>query len=109
MRENEVTIGRMEVRIGLLRKEVEGRGMRWGECEGEEKVADDEVVEGGVANGGDGAVVEERMEGRREESRGAGERNGRGTGGSLNDEELARRLREQMGEEEDGDESGVHL
>ncbi|KAI9709003.1 MAG: hypothetical protein M1812_007816 [Candelaria pacifica] len=105
IRENEVTIRRMEERIGFLRREVEIRGFVWGESEGEGKGGDE-----GVGNGiGDGEEVVVRRENRREGERNVEEGNLGRRGGSLSDEELARRLREQMEEADDEDGSGIHL
>lgn len=77
--ENDAVIKRFEERIQLCREEAERRGLGWSAHGGnEEKVTNGEGVDG------------ERV------------RNGR-----LTDEELRRRLEEQMGE---GDgEDGVHL
>jgi len=84
--ENEEVMRRMEERVGMLRGEVEGRGYLW---DGGAGVGREEHGEGGGREG------VERVDGRA------------GTGGRLGDEELARRLRERMEEEEEGD--GVHL
>ena len=92
IQENLVVIGRMEERISLLKGEVEGRGFKWGEDEPRPETAE--------SNGH--AAVEE-----------AGEASGpitQHSGGRFGDEELARRFREQM-EDDDDDQShdGVHL
>lgn len=93
MVENLGVINRLKERVGLLRKEVEGRGMAWtaeGEGEGE--------------GDGEKAVVNGHTE---VESGGPRQLSGR-----LTDEELRRRLEAQMGEEGDdgdGDGDGVHL
>lgn len=86
-----MVIQRMEDRILLLRGEVEGRGFKWGE--------DKSRPENVKSNGHAGV----------EEIQGASQ-NLRPSGGQLGDEELARRLREQM-EEDDDDEAqgGLHL
>lgn len=81
-----MVICRMEERVGMLRGEVEGRGYLW--------------AGGGGVGGGE--------EGREGANGDGGRRRPAGAGGRLGDEELARRLRERMGEEEEeGD--GVHL
>ncbi|KAI9839862.1 MAG: hypothetical protein M1819_000054 [Sarea resinae] len=101
VRENEEVIQRMVGRIALLRREVEKRGFRWDDAEVEEKESRNGDIE--MANG----VADESGEGRASQTQqpreGGPERR---PGGSLTDEELARRLREQM--DEDG-EDGVHL
>ncbi len=100
IQENLSVIQRMEERIGLLKVEVEGRGFRWGEDE--ENVDDGGTITNGIGHN-------ERFETRVQVS--VGNRQGIGGGGSLGDEELARRLREQMGEYDDEEEmeEGVHL
>ncbi|KAI9699081.1 MAG: hypothetical protein M1836_003270 [Candelina mexicana] len=110
VRENEMTIGRMEERIELCRREVEKRGFRWGESEVEEKMMMGEEVGGnGTGDGIEEGTLAVRVETGRGESRDIEQGNGRRTGGSLSDEELARRLRQQMEEAEDEDGSGIHL
>lgn len=113
IRENEEVIARHEERIGLLRQEVVGRGFRWDSLEGG-KEEEEGVLNGDGAGDVDGDV--EMGEGARvdvgagEVSRGVGgveEGTTGGRGGRWGDEELARRLRERMEEDEDGD--GVHL
>ena len=98
MFENLAVIGRMNERVGLLRSEVERRGMRWGE--GEVEDADAAVggagkVNGVVANG----VAEGGVSGEAARS------------GRLTDEELRRQVEAHMrDEEEEGEEEdGVHL
>ena len=99
IQENILVIQRMEERIGLLKREVEGRGFRWGEDE-------DKVENGATVTNGTG--YNERSETSAQVSVGAQRDAG---GGRLGDEELARRLREQMREfdDEDAMEEGVHL
>ncbi|MCJ1383252.1 hypothetical protein MMC17_006890 [Xylographa soralifera] len=99
IRENEEVIRRMRDRIALLKAEVEGRGFLWdngatdinGKEPGEEDV---DMVNGDATSGAGSRGVNGRVE-----------RAGRG-GGSLGDEELARRLRERM---EVDEEEGLHL
>ena len=100
IQENLSVIQRMEERIGFLKVEVEGRGFRWGEDE-------ENVDDGGTTTNGIGH--NERFETGVQVS--VGNRQGIGGGGNLGDEELARRLREQMGEYDDEEEmeEGVHL
>ncbi|KAI9780197.1 MAG: hypothetical protein M1835_004544 [Candelina submexicana] len=109
VRENEATIERMEERIVLCKREVEKRGFRWGESEVEEKMMGEEIGGNGIVDGMEEGALAVRAESGRGEIRDVSQGNGRGTGGSLSDEELARRLREQMEEAEDEDESGIHL
>ena len=97
--ENVVVIRRMEERIKLLKREVEDRGFKWGE--GEED-ADADMNGNGRAEVERDAVMPDTRDasGTRREIR--------STGGRLGDEELARRILEQAGEDEDTDD-GVHL
>lgn len=79
--ENVVVVRRMEERILLLKEEVEGRGFRWGEDEQERRAAESRRIEHSARPGG----------------------------GTLGDEELARRLAERMEDDGDEDNDGVHL
>ncbi len=102
IRENREVLARLHERIDLLRREVERRGFRWDDAEVEEKEERD--GETGMVNGDSGhvnggATVNETANG--------GAVHGGRQGGSLSDDELARRLREQM--EQDHDMEGVHL
>lgn len=91
-----MVIQRMEERILLLKGEVEGRGFKWGE---------DEPRPENVESNGHAPVEEVR-----EASRIVYSHSGtRPSGGRLGDEELAQRLREQMYEDEDDAQDGVHL
>jgi len=96
MFENLVVIGRMNERIGLLRSEVERRGMRWADAE----VEDTKLSVDGLAGGANGHLQngdpasDPRLE-------------TRAPSGRLTDEELRARMMEQM--DEDGEEEGVHL
>ena len=63
MRENEAVMGRMEGRIGLIKAEVERRGLSWTEFEGkdddDDEVGDNEpgvVAAAAPANGGGGSA-----------------------------------------------------
>ena len=94
--ENLVVIQRMEERVSLLRREVEGRGFKWGE---------DEARPENTASNGD-ARVEEVSQPLRNINDGQSTRR---SGGQLGDEELARRLREHMGDDDDEAQDGVHL
>ncbi|KAL8714281.1 MAG: hypothetical protein Q9225_006611 [Loekoesia sp. 1 TL-2023] len=101
IRENNEVIDRMEIRIKLLRDEVENRGFRWGE--------DEPAIENGKAD--DHA---DHSLGDREEIPSNSEASGsappaRTQGGSLRDEELARRLRDQMDEDMHDNGDGIHL
>lgn len=95
--ENVVVVRRMEERILLLKEEVEGRGFRWGEDEQERR------TEGANGNGDVGGEAQRAAESRRTEH------SGRPGGGTLGDEELARRLAERMDDDGDEDNDGVHL
>lgn len=109
MVENEEVIERMVHRIELLKKEVEGRGMRW--VEEEEQDGTEKSGVNGEGTGEDGSI-----DGVEEHTNGSGgvtgaETEGRtrtspAASGRLTDEELRRMLAERMG---DGDEDGVHL
>ena len=97
IQENRLVVQRMEERISLLQGEVESRGFKW--------VDDDKKPESAGLNGH--TAIEGVMGASRITNSGP---HIRPSGGRLGDEELARRLREQM-EEEDDDEAqdGVHL
>jgi hypothetical protein len=99
IQENVVVIRRMEERIGLLRREVEGRGFKWGEDEQEKEDVD--------MNGHDDIQDIQEHASRTDQ----GEPGRRPSGASLGDEELARRLMERIeeGGDEGGDGDGVHL
>ncbi|MCJ1364588.1 hypothetical protein MMC16_003701 [Acarospora aff. strigata] len=102
IRENEEVLVRLRERIELLRREVERRGFRWDDAEVEEKgdKNGDAVIVNGDGRQGQGVS-------RLDEAQGSRAVNGGRPGGSLTDEELARRLRDQMDQnEEDG---GLHL
>lgn len=100
IKENEGVVASMEARIALLKNEVESRGFRWGE---------DQPA---TANGDSGDQMDHDHVDANEPPASQPHRPAqvaRTQGGSLGDEELARRLREQMSEDmEDGDD-GVHL
>lgn len=85
MFENLAVIGRMNERIGLLRTEVEKRGMPWVEENG--------GVDGKIDGEGEAIVVNGDGRAPRQPS------------GRLTDEELRRQLEAQMGDEEEG----IHL
>ena len=88
IRENDVVIERQRERVALLREEVTRRGRVWHDGDGG-------GAEGAGAVNGEGAV------------NGGGEGAGvRGQGGRLTDEELRRRMEEQMGADDEG---GMHL
>ena len=97
IQENILVVQRMEERISLLKREVEGRGFKW--------VDDETKPESAGLNGH--TEVEEVTGASRITNGGPDVRT---SGGRFGDEELARRLREQM-EEHDDDEAqdGVHL
>ncbi len=99
IQENVVVIRRMEERIGLLRREVEGRGFKWGEDEQEKEDFD--------MNGHDDIQDIQEHLSRTDQA----EQGRRPSGASPGDEELARRLMERIeeGGDEGGDGDGVHL
>ncbi|KAL8950701.1 MAG: hypothetical protein Q9222_003287, partial [Ikaeria aurantiellina] len=92
IRENGEVIQRMEMRIGLLRREVESRGFHWGENEiatANGKLEDSASQEQTYTTG------EERSVSQAQESTSPM----RIPGGTVGDEELLRRLRNQMDED----------
>ena len=96
--ENRGVISSMEERIELLRKEVEARGYLWGREE-----------HGKVEENGEGEVemTDGHMDAAASEATTNGHGNAQVTVG-LDDEELARRLRERL-EEDDEEGDGLHL
>ncbi|KAJ9626536.1 hypothetical protein H2203_004169 [Taxawa tesnikishii (nom. ined.)] len=104
MFENLIVITRMNERIQLLRNEVEKRGMRWADAEVEERdaVSDPTNTNGELANG----TAAHGSEAPGVSAGTAHAPESRAPSGRLTDEELVRRLQEQMGEDE---EEGVHL
>ena len=97
--ENEGVISSMEERINLLRKEVEARGYLW------------DREEHGKVEDNDGGGVE-MADGHAELAPNGANTNGHGNTqdtARLSDEELARRLRERMEEEDDENATGLHL
>ena len=105
IKENMEVISRMESRIFLLKHEVEHRGFKWGD-EDQQRM----VLQANGATEGDGTDAQQNAH--REPTSGE---EGRGIGGTIGDEELTRRLRDQTGEgveREDDDEeerNGIHL
>ena len=97
VQENLVVIQRMKERILLLKGEVEGRGFKW---------AEEGPRPGNIDSTGHASVEEVRMASRVTHRRPST----RPSGGRIEDEELARRLREQMEEADDSEaQDGVHL
>ncbi|KAL8839397.1 MAG: hypothetical protein Q9170_001736 [Blastenia crenularia] len=101
IKENNEVIDRMEMRINLLRREVESRGFQWGE---------DASVS---ANGKSGHETDHGQTNHAAEHPGSGTHSNMPSssrqGGSLGDEELESRLRDQVnGDMVDG-EDGIHL
>ncbi|KAL8691973.1 MAG: hypothetical protein Q9218_002897 [Villophora microphyllina] len=90
--ENDEVIRRMETRISLLKNELENRGLPWGDHE-------TSTMNGKL----DGLVNDVQTDvadnGHAASETNVSSRQPRRTGGSLGDEELARRLREQMDED----------
>lgn len=136
IRENEAVISRMQERIALVRAEVEERGCSWDEFRSKEEVEEEnekrrkEEEEEEERVNGAGTDAETNGETRNPWTDGTFQtgtiRNGEvhmdetprrpqgssapsGGGGSLTDEELRRRLEEQLGSLDDADEEGMHL
>jgi hypothetical protein len=132
--ENEAVISRMQERIRLVRVEVEGRGVGWEEFQSKEEAeAEAEARQQGLVNGetnghasddehsawADGTFQtgtirngEIHMDAPARPHRAA--TTGAAPGGTLTDEELRRRLEQQLGPldgeaEDDEDGGGVHL
>jgi hypothetical protein len=84
--ENETVIQRQRERVDLLKAEVQRRGGRWHEADGEETVNGSQQAQpDGTASGQPSS-----------------------TGGRLTDEELRRQMMDRMGDDDD-DEDGMHL
>lgn len=98
IQENLLVIQRMEERMSLLQREVEGRGFKW---------VEDELGPENVGSNAYAGVEEAQGASRATHS----EPSTRLPGGQLGDEELARRLRQRMEGDDDDDEAqdGVHL
>ena len=96
--ENVIVIQRMQQRIQLLQQEVERRGYQWGKNELNIR---DSQTDGDRANYDDQEMASAAIS--------TTEQGTRSVRGSLGDEELARRLRGQLEQDEDMDEDGVHL
>lgn len=106
LRENAEVIRKMEERIGLLRQEVEKRGLRWSEAEVEDNEETLSVGhDAGHVDMADGVNGRDARDGAGSRHVTSGEPRGERRGGSLSDEELQRRLREHM----EAEENGVHL
>jgi hypothetical protein len=129
IRENEQVIERMAERVALVKAEVEDRGASWHAFEEDRKKLFEEdgtkkLVEvppaapqtnGAAGNGAPGPVSNHPAWRDGTIQVGTiqldGQANGSGTGGSLTDEELERRLRERMRDmdQEDTEDGGMHL
>lgn len=114
IQENVEVMDRMEARIAMIKQEVEQRGMMWpSEREIEEPKSNTEIVDTPTENG----IGESHTNGARPPP--AGEQDHAGQegvseqraqqSGRFTDEELARRLRERMGADENDEEDGLHL
>ena len=112
MFENLTVIGRMNVRLSLLRQEVEMRGLPWS-AEGEEGESEHEKTVDGLPNGVVGIATNGVAESRGSNGAAQGESAPapRAPSGRLTDEELRRQLEAQLGVEdgEEGSSAGVHL
>ena len=99
--ENNEVIERMEIRIKLLRDEVENRGFRWGQDEAVtvNGKAEARIDHDGMNYGENPSVAEAD----------APAPSARTQGASLGDEELASRLRDRMDEDMEDGGDGLHL
>lgn len=117
IQENVEVMERMQSRIRMIKEEVEQRGMPW-PSDHEDSTKDDAngedvTMENGFGdsagnqhtNGAPAGTTDEEERGQ------AVRRSGQETqqSGRFTDEELARRLRERMGDNEDDEEGGLHL
>lgn len=103
LQENEEVIGRMRERVELLKAEVERRGNLWIEAVEEEK----KPVPNGIGQEQDVQVVASPTEPSAQGTAVSGQgREAPHQSGSLTDAELAQRIHDQMGDEEEG---GLHL
>ncbi|KAH7330125.1 hypothetical protein BKA65DRAFT_607787 [Rhexocercosporidium sp. MPI-PUGE-AT-0058] len=124
IRENEEVVRRMVERLGLLREEVEGRGVAWGEdfrgkeeAEGRSSAWSDGTFQTGRIVNGEVRMDGEADTGAGVQTNGAVNGNGTGTGsgtssnagGRLDDEALRRGMEERMRALAEGDEEGMHL
>lgn len=105
MFENLVVIGRQNERIGLLRAEVEKRGMRWADAE----VEDAEQNKDMEMRDADGALVNGNVSHVEGASSPATTRQAAAPSGRLTDEELRARMQERMMGGDEDEEDGVHL
>lgn len=123
--ENESVMARMEERIGLLKAEVEGRGMMWPADEEDAGAVERDEEEGrvdghapdrcgrlvnGDVNGVNGTTSGTSQAASAQNQSQTGEQ--RQQSGRLTDEELERRLRERLGDPDEGGddrEGGLHL
>lgn len=101
---NLVVIGRMNERIGLLRAEVEKRGLRWADAEVEDRAGDTNMtdVDGRLVNGNT------TLEPTAHTANTSGEQAPSAGSGRLTDEELMARLQERM-QQDSQEDDGVHL
>lgn len=106
---NLIVIGRMNERIGLLRAEVEKRGMRWADAEVEERNAHVDMTDssGQLVNG---EALRSTTTSAASTADTSGVEASHGTSGRLTDEELRARLQERLLQQgDDDDDEGVHL
>lgn len=115
--ENEEVVQRMEGRIGMIRLEVEKRGMPWPNDEEEASI----VKGNGIVNGDlrpESNLGQDRITQGEGAQAGTSETRATSTSaqsgpsqpsGRLTDEELARQLRERMGDPDEDGEGGLHL
>ena len=103
--ENVEVINRMEERLVVLKKEVEGRGYRWDEHENHDNADTESNDDKAMANGG----PDTRLNGDGDQADEVAVRSAERTGGRLNDEELARLLQQRLDEDNEPDADGIHL
>ncbi|KAI1326305.1 hypothetical protein F5Y16DRAFT_375357 [Xylariaceae sp. FL0255] len=128
IKENEGVIARMQERIELVRKEVEGRGLSWREFQGKEDDIDDDD-DAATTGGGesltnttaDVAATTNGVNGHGPRGEGDSNQHGAWRDGTfqtvtirgMSDEELLRQLQSRMppddGDDEDPDVGGMHL
>lgn len=112
LKENEGVVARLRERLDILKAEVEARGARWMDWDVEEAVKDNEAVHnthGAEGHNATSAATTEVVDGVASDHTSAvpGSR-GQTAGGTLDDDELARHVLNQL-EQDDGEDDGMHL
>ena len=98
LNENVEVINRMKERLGLLKKEVEGRGYMWNELESHDNEGNDDNNGTTLVTNGQEARSDERGD----QTGFAATRSAERSGGRLDDEEMARLLQQRLNEHTDG-------